>query len=244
MQAAFGTETELDINKTDTCPKCHGSACEPGTYPETCRHCNGSGEVSRSQGFFTVRTPCPVCRGGGQVITTPCKECNGNGRVVIHKKVSVKIRAGVDNGSRLRLNGEGEAGTYGGPPGDLYIFITVEPHQYFQRSNTDIIYRTPITFIQAALGEEITVPTLQGEKTITIPKGTQPGDIFRLEGEGIPSLKTGKRGDEIIQFDVRTPTGLNKKQEDLLREFKKVEAGKLTAKLKNILKGASASGNR
>jgi molecular chaperone DnaJ len=241
MQAVFGTETELGIDKTATCPQCSGSACQPGTYPETCKHCGGSGEVSRSQGFFTVRTPCPICRGAGQVIATPCKECSGNGRIVIHKNVSVKIPAGVDNGSRLRLTAEGEAGAYNGPPGDLYVFITVEPHEHFQRSNTDIVYRAQISFVQAALGEEITVPTLQGEKHIKIPKGAQPGELYRLPGEGIPSLKTGKRGDEIVQFDIRTPTGLSKKQEDLLKEFKRLEGGKLTNKLKNILKGNPAS---
>ncbi|MEW6261334.1 MAG: molecular chaperone DnaJ [Thermodesulfobacteriota bacterium] len=241
LQAAFGTETEIEVEKTGVCPTCEGSGCKPGTYPETCRQCHGSGQVTRSQGFFTVRTSCPVCRGNGQVITQPCPECRGNGRVIVRKKVSVKIPAGVDNGSRLRLNGEGEPGTYNGPPGDLYIFISVEPHEYFERNNTDVLFRAKIGFVQAALGDEIVIPTLTGETSIQIPKGTQPGDTMRLHGEGIPSLRSGKRGDLIVQFDVRTPTNLSKKQEELLREFKKLEPGKITTKLKNLFKGGSAS---
>ena len=242
MDAAFGTETEIDLEKTDGCPKCEGSACQPGTYPETCRHCQGSGQISRSQGFFTVRTTCPSCRGQGQIIATPCSECNGNGKIMIHKKVSVKIPGGVDTGSRLRLTGEGEAGSYGGPAGDLYVFIHVEPHDFFKRNNTDVICSVPISFIQAALGDEIMVPTLKGEKELKIHKGSQPGDLFRFPGEGIPSLRNGKRGDQIIQLDIRTPTHLSKKQEDLLKEFRKLESGKLTNKLKNILKGSSVGG--
>lgn len=241
MDAAFGTESEIDLEKTASCPVCEGSGCKPGTYPENCRHCQGTGQVSRSQGFFTVRTTCPSCRGQGQTVTTPCEECNGAGKILIHKKVSVKIPPGVDNGSRLRLTGEGEAGSYNGPSGDLYVFIHVEPHSFFQRNNVDIICSVPISFIQAALGDEITVPTLKGEKKLTIPKGTQPGELFRFHGEGIPSLRNGRRGDQIIQVDIRTPTGLSKKQEDLLREFKKLEAGKFSNKLKNILKGGSAA---
>jgi len=240
MEAAFGTETEIDLEKTATCPQCEGSACKPGTYPENCRHCQGTGQVSRSQGFFTVRTTCPSCRGQGQIIANPCPECSGAGKVLIHKKVSVKIPGGVDTGSRLRLTGEGEAGSFNGPPGDLYVFIHVEPHAFFQRSNVDVVCAVPISFIQAALGDEITVPTLNGEKVLKIPKGTQPGELFRFHGEGIPSLRNGKRGDQVIQVDIKTPTHLSKKQEDLLREFKKLESGKFSNKLKNILKGGSA----
>lgn len=239
MEAAFGKETEISIEKYEQCPECIGSGCEPGTHPETCRQCHGTGQVSRSQGFFTVRTTCPYCRGKGQIVSHPCKRCNGNGKVMVRKKVSVKIPAGVDHGSRLRLTGEGEAGVYGGPPGDLYVFIHVEPHPFFERHNTDVVCQVPISFIQAALGDEITVPTLTGEKTIQIPKGIQPGEMMRLPGEGIPSLKNGNRGDQIIQFAIKTPTNMSKKQEDLLREFAKLEQGKFRNKLKNILKGSS-----
>ena len=236
IDAAFGAETEIDIEKLETCTVCNGSACESGTQPETCSHCHGTGQVSRSQGFFTVRTTCPACQGTGQMISHPCSNCRGSGQVMERKKVSVKIPAGVDSGSRLRLSGEGEAGLYGGPPGDLYVFINVESHEFFERNNTDVICRVPISFVQATLGDKITIPTLKSDKTIKVPKGTQAGDIFRLRGEGIPSLRNGSRGDQIIQFVIKTPTNLNKKQEALLREFGKIESGKMSTKLKNMFK--------
>lgn len=239
MDAAFGSETTIDIQKAEKCPTCEGSQCEPGTYPETCQHCGGAGQVGRSQGFFTIRTTCPVCRGGGKMITTPCHQCSGAGQIMVNKTVSVKIPAGVDTGSRLRLNGEGETSQNGGPPGDLYVFIHVKPHKIFQRNNTDVICKAEISFIQAALGDEITVPTLDGEETIAIPKGTQYGELIRLTGKGIPSLRGRHRGDQIIQLDVRTPTNMNKKQETLLRDFARIEADKFTNKLKNMIKGQS-----
>jgi molecular chaperone DnaJ len=239
MEAAFGTETEIELDKMETCPTCDGSACEPGTHPETCWQCNGMGQVSRNQGFFTVRTTCSQCRGTGQSIATPCKHCRGTGQVMVNKKVAVKIPAGVNTGSKLRLTGEGEAGIYGGLPGDLYVFISVEAHKFFERRNTDIICRVDISFVQAALGDTITIPTLNSEKKLEIPKGTQPGDLFRFRKEGIPSLQNGRRGDQIVQVSVKTPTGLNKKQEMLLKEFAKIESGKLSHKLKNIFKNGS-----
>lgn len=240
-QAVFGTETQIDIDKMDSCKSCSGSGCESGTYPETCRQCQGSGQVSRSQGFFTVRTTCSACRGAGQVIAHPCRECRGSGRTKIKKKVSLKIPGGVDTGSRLRLSGEGEPGVHGGPPGDLYVFIRVKPHDFFDRQENDIICQIPLSFIQAALGAEIQVPTLNGKKNLKIPKGTQPGELFRFKGEGIPSLQGGRRGDQIIQVAVRTPTHMSREQERLLTEFQRLETEKplqkLSSKLKNILKG-------
>ncbi len=236
MEAAFGTETEINVEKSELCPSCAGNRCEPGTQPETCSYCGGSGQVSQSQGFFTVRTTCPSCRGNGQSIPNPCAHCRGAGQIVAQKKVSVKIPAGVDNGSRLRLTGEGEAGGYGGQPGDLYVFIHVEAHDFFKRDDTDVICQIPISFIQAALGHTITVPTLKGEKELKIPKGAQYGDTYRFRGEGIPSLRYGNRGDQIIQVVIKTPTHLNRKQEQLLKDFAKIESGKLSRKLKDILK--------
>jgi len=236
MEAVFGTETEIDVEKTERCTVCEGSGCEPGTHPENCSHCGGSGQISRSQGFFTVRTTCPRCRGNGQRITHPCGSCSGSGQIVVHKTVSVKIPAGVDTGSRLRLSGEGEAGNYGGPPGDLYVFVHMESHEFFKRDETDVICQVPISFVQAALGDNISVPTLNGEKNLKIPKGTQFGDVFRFRGEGIPSLRYNNRGDQIVQILVKTPTHLSKKQERLLKEFARVESGKFSKKLKNILK--------
>lgn len=237
MEAAFGTETEIEVEKLEICRTCTGSGSEPGTSPQTCAQCRGSGQISRSQGFFTVRTACHACRGNGQVITHPCSECKGVGQVRVRKKVAVKIPAGVDTASRLRLTGEGEAGAHGGPPGDLYVFIHVEPHDLFERHDNDVVCRIPITFVQAALGDKIEVPTLTGKKKVEIKRGTQPGDILRLRGEGIPSLRNGNRGDQIVQFSIRTPTHLNKKQEEILREFAKLETRKLSTKIKSILKG-------
>ncbi|MEN8244732.1 MAG: molecular chaperone DnaJ [Thermodesulfobacteriota bacterium] len=239
MDAAFGTETEIDVEKLETCTTCEGNGCEPGTYPETCSSCNGHGQVSRSQGFFTVRTTCPTCRGAGQTIVSPCTSCRGAGQIKTSKKVSVKIPGGVDTGSRLRLSGEGEGGHHGGPSGDLYIFIHVQQHEFFARNNTDILCEIPISFVQATLGDEIDVPTLGSEKVLKIRKGTQPGDTYRFRAEGIPSLRTGRRGDQIIQIAVKTPTHVSKKQESLLREFAKLEANTLSDKLKNIFKGGA-----
>ncbi len=241
MDAAFGSDTEIDVSKLETCAECEGNGCEKGHRPESCRQCQGSGQVSRSQGFFTVRTACPVCRGHGQVIVRPCPKCRGNGQVQVNKRVAVKIPAGVDNGSRLRLNGEGEPGAHGGPPGDLYVFIHVQPHEFFERRDNDVLCQATVSFVQATLGDRISVPTLEGSKTLEIPKGTQPGDVFSFHGEGIASLRTRKRGDQIIQVLIKTPTNLSKKQEELLREFAKLEKGKFSNKLKSMLKGSSVN---
>jgi molecular chaperone DnaJ len=240
MDAAFGTETEINVEKMEICDECGGSGCEAGTEPEICGQCGGTGQVTRTQGFFTVRTTCPNCRGNGQMIAHPCPTCRGSRQVMTSKRVSVKIPAGVDNGSRLRLSGEGEPGLHGGPPGDLYVFIHVEPHDFFVRRENDIICKIPVSFVQAALGDRISVPTLNGEKELEIPKGTQPGDVFYLRGEGIPSLRNRARGDQIIQAEVKTPTKLSKKQEALLREFAKLEKNKLSSRLKSMLKGDAA----
>ncbi len=240
MEGAFGTETEIDLAKMEVCYSCEGTACEQGTHQETCGQCGGTGQVSRNQGFFTVRTTCYHCRGNGQTIPHPCSKCKGSGQIRVSKKVAVKIPAGVDSGSRLRLTGEGEAGVYGGPPGDLYVFIHVKSHDFFERDNTNIICQVEISFIQASLGDTIAVPTLNGKKELKISKGTQPGDLFCFRGEGIPSLRSSKRGDQIIQAVIKTPTNLNKKQEVLLKEFANIESGKLSNKLKNILKNKNA----
>ncbi|MBF0572843.1 MAG: molecular chaperone DnaJ [Desulfamplus sp.] len=237
MEAAFGIEKEIDIRKYDVCDFCSGSGCKEGTQPEVCSQCHGTGQFVQSQGFFKVKTTCPYCRGKGRSIPNPCSKCVGSGRMEITKRVSVKIPGGVDNGAKLRLTGEGEASMSGGPPGDLYVFIQVKPHKFFRREGSDVICVADISFIQAALGDEITLPTLQGEKNLEIPKGTQYGDTFRLKGEGIPSLRTGRRGDQIVQVNIKTPTGLSKKQEKLLQEFDKLDANKITNRLKSLFKG-------
>ncbi len=237
MDAAFGVETEIDIEKLETCQACEGGGCEPGTSPENCRYCGGSGQISRSQGFFSIRTTCSQCRGQGRTIPHPCPECRGTGQVNRKKRVSVKMPAGVDSGSRLRLTGEGESGAKGGPPGDLYVYVRVEPHEFFKREDIHVICQVPVSFVQAALGDQIDIPTLNGNKTLDIPKGTQPGDIFRFKGEGIPSLRGHGRGDQIIQVMVKTPTRLNKRQEKLLREFAAIQSSKLSNRIKRAFNG-------
>ncbi|MBW1893646.1 MAG: molecular chaperone DnaJ [Deltaproteobacteria bacterium] len=242
MDAVFGTETEIELEKMETCPTCDGTMCEPGTSPDVCRQCGGSGQASRSQGFFIVRATCPSCRGQGKTISSPCLNCRGAGQIRVEKKVSLKIPAGVDNGSRLRLTGEGEAGVGGGPPGDLYVFIHVKPHDYFTRENTHVICNVPISFVQAALGDEIKVKTLEGKETLKIPKGVQFGETFRFHGKGIPSLRDGRRGDQVIIVEIKTPTNLSKKQETLLYDFAKLESDKLSSKFRRFIKKHAEKG--
>ncbi len=244
MDAAFGLETEIDVEKMTVCPTCEGSGAKPGSQPETCSHCRGTGQFVRTQGFFSVKSTCPHCKGEGRIIKDPCPQCRGRGQVVDSKQVALKIPAGVDNGSKLRLAGEGEPGANGGPPGDLYVFLRVKPHEYFERRNNDVICRVELSFVQAALGEEVTVPTLEGEETVTIPGGTQYGDTFRLPGQGIPSLRSNIRGDQIVQVELRTPKHLNKRQEELLREFSRIESEKFTTRIKKLFKSGGAKAAR
>ncbi len=240
MEAAFGVEMEIDVEKLETCLTCNGSGAAPGTQAETCYQCRGTGQFVRTQGFFSVKSACPACRGEGRVIREPCPECRGRRQVVVRKKVALKIPAGVDTGSRLRMAGEGEPGSNGGPPGDLYVFISVRPHAFFERKNTDVVCRIELSFVQAVLGDEVAVPTLTGEENIQIPKGTQYGDMIRMPGKGIPSLRSDDRGDQIVQVVLKTPKNLSKRQEDLLKDFSKLESEKLTKRIKRLFKGESA----
>jgi molecular chaperone DnaJ len=216
-------ETEIEIPKNASCEECNGTGAKPGTYPTQCPNCKGTGQVTRSQGFFTISTTCGQCHGDGKFISHPCKECRGLGKVRKNKKIQIKIPPGVDMGSKLRIRGEGEPGERGGPPGDLFVFIYVEPHDFFSREGDDIICQIPISFPQAALGAEMEIPTLNGKKKISIPKGTESGEIFRIKGEGFPRLKGYGRGDQLVQVIVKTPKNLTKRQEEILREFE--EAG-------------------
>ncbi|MFP4667803.1 MAG: molecular chaperone DnaJ [Desulfosalsimonas sp.] len=241
VDAAFGKETELELEKMVPCDECRGTGAKPGTEPETCRQCGGSGQFVRTQGFFQVKSVCPRCRGQGKVITEPCPKCMGRQQVAAKKKVDLKIPAGVDTGSRLRLAGEGEPGVNGGPAGDLYVFIRVKPHETFERRDNDIVCKVELSFTQAALGDEITVPTLTGEEAVTIPKGTQYGDIIRLTNQGIPSLRTGLPGDELVEVILKTPKHMSKRQEELLREFEKLESEKISSRIKRIFTRSGAS---
>lgn len=224
-EAAFGTEKELEIPRLETCPRCDGSGAEPGTSPIRCPQCNGTGEVRRVQqtilGSFVNVTTCPRCGGEGEVITSPCSECHGQKRVQVTRKISVSIPAGVDDETRVRLEGQGEAGMYGGPPGNLYVVLHVQPHPYFQREDSDILLELPINIVQAALGDEVEVPTLDGPQKLVIPPGTQHGKTFRLKGKGVPRLHRGGRGDQIVTVRVVIPTNLDEKQKQLLRELGK-----------------------
>jgi len=226
MDAAFGTTTDIEVAKAERCHECRGSGAAPGTAPETCSQCRGRGQVTQSSGFFTISSTCPQCRGQGIVITKPCMSCRGSGRSRITKNVQLKIPAGVETGSRLRLRGEGEEGEFGGQNGDLYVFIHVEPHELFERRDNNIYCQIPISFVQASLGATIEVITLTGTEKLKIPKGTQNGTIFRLKGKGIPHLKGFGRGDQIIETVVKIPTNLNRKQEELLKEFAKLSGEK------------------
>ena len=222
-QAAFGVEKEVILNRTEMCSTCGGTGSKPGTQPTKCFNCNGTGQVRQVQqsifGRFTNVTPCPKCRGEGKIIIEPCPQCRGSGRERRQRTISVKIPAGVDDGSRIRLTGEGEAGTKGGPTGDLYIDITVRQHELFSRDGDNLLYELPINFVQAALGDEVEVPTIEGDSKLKIPSGSQNGAVFRLKHKGIPHLRSGGRGDQLVHLKVVTPESLNKRQRELFEEL-------------------------
>ncbi len=233
-EAASGKKVELEVPRTEVCDVCHGSGAKPGTSPKTCPACRGSGQVSRTQntpfGRFMTTSTCGTCRGEGTIIDSPCTTCHGSGTVQRKRKLEVKIPPGVDSGSRLRVSGEGEAGQKGGPPGDLYVEIYVKPHQMFTRHENDIIMETTISFTQAALGDEILVPTLDGKASMKIPAGTQNGQVFRLRGKGFPNLHTSGKGDELVKIKVEVPTKLTERQKQLLKEFAEISGEKKKSK--------------
>ena len=217
--AVFGKEITLNVPRVVQCAACSGSGAKPGTQPVTCSGCGGRGQVRYSQGFFAVQRTCPQCGGAGKVIKDPCATCGGAGRVREEKQISVKIPAGVDDGSRLRVAGEGEAGFNGGPAGDLYVFISVREHEKFQRRDYDIHSEQSISFTQAALGAEIHTDTIDGPEPLRIPPGTQPGHIVRVRGKGVQFLQSSGRGDHYVHVNVRIPTALNDEQRALLEQY-------------------------
>ena len=237
-QAVKGCEVEIEIPAEEDCPDCGGTGVEPGYSSETCTYCGGRGQVFQKHGFFRISTACPQCGGMGRINRHPCKRCRGEGRIISHKKVTVHIPPGVDNGTRLRLRGEGEGGNFGGPAGDLYVVLEVEPHKRFKRKGQDLIVSVDISFVQAALGDKIEIPTLDEPVTLEIPKGTQPGEVLRLKGLGIPYIGHKKRGDLLVEVNIKTPTHLSKKQEELLREFERLEKKKTKSKVKDFFKKA------
>ncbi len=217
--AAFGTSTKIRIPRWERCPECDGSGARSKDSVTTCSACRGTGQIRMQQGFFSITRTCSKCGGEVRVITDPCPACRGRRRIERERTLSIKIPAGVETGNTIRLSGEGELGEYGGPPGDLYIYLTVEEHPLFKRDGQDIILDVPISFVQAALGTEIEVPTLTGGERIKVPAGTQPGHLFRLRGKGFPHLRGSGAGDEICRITVEVPTKLTAKQKELLKEF-------------------------
>ncbi|MCO6452991.1 MAG: molecular chaperone DnaJ [Caldilineales bacterium] len=222
-EAVMGAEKEIDVSREETCSLCQGTGAEPGTSPVRCPTCNGSGEVRQRQqtilGTFVNVTTCPRCRGEGEIVTSPCSQCKGERVIETTRRLRVKIPAGVDEGTRIRLPGEGASGTRGGGNGNLYVFISVSPHPYFQRRENDILLELPINIAQAVLGAEVEAPTLEGKKLIKVPPGTQPGKVLRLRGLGVPHLRGGGRGDMLVTVNVKIPTQLSEGQRTLFEKL-------------------------
>lgn len=225
-EAFHGKETEITIDISAACDSCHGTGSKPGTHAHTCHHCQGAGKVRAQQGFFVVERACPVCHGSGEVITDPCPDCRGEGRVEKTRTLAVNVPPGVDEGTRIRLTGEGEAGARGAPPGDLYIFLHVKRHAIFEREGTTLFARAPISFTTAALGGTMSIPGLDGRRhEVKIPAGIQSGKQLRQRGAGMPVLQGRGHGDLVIQVEVETPTKLSTRQRALLEEFRETETG-------------------
>jgi molecular chaperone DnaJ len=218
-EAAAGVDTKIQVPRLETCERCAGGGNEPGTQRETCETCRGRGEIRMSQGFLTVARPCPKCRGEGQVNRHPCKECRGEGRRRAERALSVKIPAGIGDGMQLRLTGEGGGGLQGGPAGDLYVLVRIAEHELFARDGADLYCDIPVTFPDLALGTEIDVPVLNGKETLVIPAGTQPGEVVRLRGHGMPRLRERRRGDACYRLLLEVPRELNSKQREALEAY-------------------------
>jgi molecular chaperone DnaJ len=250
LEEAFrGKTAQIRIPTSVTCEACSGAGTKPGTKPKTCLTCGGTGRLRHAQGFFTLERTCVSCHGRGQVIDDPCPSCGGGGRVTRERTLSVNIPAGVEDGTRIRLAGEGEAGVRGGPAGDLYIFLSIETHPFFQRDGADLHCRAPISMVTAALGGDFEAPTIDGGKTrVKIPEGTQSGRRFRLQGKGMPVLRSRQVGDMYVQVLVETPQKLTRKQKELLTEFEKMssketyrESEGFVAKVKEFFGGLGSS---
>ncbi|WP_432719275.1 molecular chaperone DnaJ [Jeongeupia wiesaeckerbachi] len=224
-EAARGVEKQIKIPSHDECELCHGSGAKPGTDAKTCHTCGGAGQVRVSQGFFSIQQTCPTCHGSGRYIPDPCRNCHGTGRVQSNKTLAVKIPAGVDEGDRIRLSGEGEPGVNGGPPGDLYVVVHLKAHSVFEREGNDLHCEMPISITVAALGGEIEIPTLDNKARISIPAGTQTGQVFRLRGKGIKGVRSAITGDLMCHVVLETPVSLTSRQKELLKEFEEISQG-------------------
>ena len=246
LEEAFAGKTaQIRVPTSITCDVCSGSGAKPGTQPKTCTTCQGSGRVRAAQGFFSIERTCPTCQGRGTIIPEPCTKCHGQGRVTEERSLSVNIPAGIEDGTRIRLSGEGEAGMRGGPSGDLYIFLSVKPHEFYQRDGSDLYCSVPISMTTAALGGKFDVQTLDGTKSrVTVPEGTQAGKQFRLKGKGMPVLRSNQVGDLYIQIQIETPQKLTKRQRELLQEFAEIsskdnnpESSGFFARMKEVFEG-------
>jgi molecular chaperone DnaJ len=226
QDAVFGTEKTIEVPTTVACEVCGGSGRKSRTGEEVCPSCHGRGQIVQSQGFFRISTTCPRCGGEGRVIRDPCHPCSGTGMQRVTRTVLVKVPAGVDTGTRLRIPNQGESGYRGGPSGDLYVRMHVEAHEFFERDGNDLHCQIPVSMVQAALGDSIEIQALEGPRTVSIRPGTQSGQVIRLKGEGVPNLKGFGRGDLLIELVVKTPENLNKRQQELLREFAEIEKSK------------------
>ena len=218
-QAIFGTDAQVTVRRHEACESCNGAGTAPGKAPVSCRSCQGKGQVRYQQGFFSIARTCPTCQGAGSVITDPCPKCKGDGRILRQRTVEAKVPAGVEDGTRIRFAGYGEAGAFGGPAGDLYVVLHVKEHSFFEREGTDIHCAIPISITQAALGSEIHVPTLEGEHTLKVPEGTQSGTVFRIKSKGVPVLNGRGRGDLFVEVRTQTPNKLTRRQRELLQEL-------------------------
>ncbi|MDP3786209.1 MAG: molecular chaperone DnaJ [Candidatus Omnitrophota bacterium] len=235
-EAAFGTTKSFVIPRHEICQTCRGEGAAPGSSKTRCPQCGGSGQVSSSRGFMLFSRVCDKCHGEGTIIAKPCPKCRGTSRVVVERKISVKIPAGIESGMRLRVSGEGEAGLRGGQRGDLYVLVYVKPHEIFERHNDDILCEVPISMVEASLGIDVEVPTLEGKVRMKVPPGTQSGKIFRLKGKGIMSLHDHLRGDEHVRIIVETPANLNNVQRRLLEEFAKASGEETFPKAASFIK--------
>jgi molecular chaperone DnaJ len=227
---ANGVEKTIEFTRQDNCSECNGRGAASGKGLSGCPVCNGRGQVARGGGFFQMVSTCPRCKGSGQVITDPCKKCNGTGRIPKKRTVSIKVPPGVHEGQSIRVAGEGEPGRSGGTRGDLYCYVRVKQHEFLERDGNNLIAVVPVSFTQAALGVTIDVPSLNGTRKLKISAGTQYGSVFRIKGQGLPDLRSGRKGDQLVQVTIETPAKLNSKQEELLREFAQTENKKVNPK--------------
>lgn len=234
-EAAFGVEKEVKLNRAELCPVCKGEKTKPGTSKSVCSQCQGRGQVRYQQGFFSIARSCSRCGGSGEVITTPCENCRGSGKTKEKKSFKLNVPPGVDNGMKLRVEGEGEAGDRGAARGDLYVVMRVKKHKYFDREDENLYCQVNISFPKAAMGTRVEIPTLEGKEILNIPSGTQPGDILRMKGRGVKNVNNHRKGDLFVKVDVATPKHLTKQQQELLRKFAEARGESLDKVEKNII---------